>query len=150
MKSDQVQDRLHFYRNRIVIRCCSVLTVVVLLNWWIYEQQSALVAAPCPKQCCAPAKACGTLLSFCSSNQSGQSCNGCDGTTNVRVCASCVQTRKCTAKGGAATVCGNKFTGICTRAKLGYYYCKKTAAGGTHNCTVQNECTGDKACGGGG
>ncbi|QDV50727.1 hypothetical protein Enr17x_27700 [Gimesia fumaroli] len=138
-------------KNKWPLRFSTSLAIGILVSACIYCAQTNLEAAACPKECCAPAKACGTLLSFCSPEQSGKSCNGCDGTTNVRLCAKCVQDRKCTAKTGAATVCGNKFTGTCVRHSVyGYYYCKKTAAGGSHSCTVSGECTGDKACGGGG
>jgi len=111
--------------------------------------QTAWADSGCPKQCCSTGVSCGgedaSPLSICSPEQGGKACNGCDGTTSVRLCASCVQDRKCTMKDGDPTKCGKPFTGICTKATLGYYYCKKTAAGGTHKCEIK-ECTGDKAC----
>lgn len=103
--------------------------------------------AACPNTCCSPAGPCGTAMSACSYEQEGNACNGCDGTAQVRVCADCTQSRSCTATTAAATTCGNKFTGTCTQFPvLNYMYCKQTAAGGTHSCTVQEECTGDTAC----
>jgi hypothetical protein len=121
-------------------------TLVVVL---VVGQSSRLVSAEeaeCPNECCASAVSCGKGLSLCSSEQEGEACNGCDGTTKVRVCKSCTQERQCTAKEGDATTCGETFTGTCTEATLGYFYCKKTAAGGDHSCSVDDECTGDTAC----
>lgn len=135
------------------IRLLASLVVTATLALGIFHVALADSGGGCPKQCCSPAAACGGEtgnppgpLSICSPEQAGQPCNGCDGTAQVRVCANCVQDRKCTAKAGNPTVCGNPFTGICTKAALKYFYCKKTQAGGQHSCNVSNECTGDAAC----
>lgn len=107
-------------------------------------QASRLVGAECPKEVCNSAKKCNDILNFCSPEQEGEACNGCDGSASVRLCSKSAQERQCTKK-TTATSCGNKFTGTCTKARLGYFYCKNTAAGGSHSCD-RTECTGDSAC----
>lgn len=101
-------------------------------------------AETCPKEICNSGQKCNEILQFCSAEQENKDCNGCDGTTVFRLCTKSVQDRQCTQK-DKATTCGDKFTGTCKQATFGYYYCKKTAAGGTHSCD-KTECTGDTAC----
>lgn len=124
-----------------VVACAVIYLATVAGSW----QAVTLIGAECPKEICNTAKKCNDILNFCSPEQEGQECNGCDGSASIRLCSKTVQERKCTKK-TTATSCGNKFTGTCTKDSVfGYFYCKKTAAGGSHSCD-RTECTGDAAC----
>ncbi|MFO1043874.1 MAG: hypothetical protein U0941_18995 [Planctomycetaceae bacterium] len=122
------------------VLCCG-LALPVLMCTAVYVSNGA---EECPKEICNAGQKCNEILQFCSAEQKDKDCNGCDGTTVFRLCTKSVQDRECTKK-TAATTCGEKFTGTCKEATFGYFYCKKTAAGGTHSCD-KIECESDKAC----
>lgn len=113
----------------------------------------------CPNMQCSPAVACGGQggigppgpMTLCSSSIVGNSCEYCDGTAAIRLCAPLgTGGRECDfIAANQRKKCGNPQKGKCTKtsqAGIEYWYCKKTTGVGAVGCTNAAECSSDKAC----